>query len=209
MTNGTRGLLALAAVFALSMLTAQPALAEGTLTGDIRASDSGGGVALVHWSGGSIDALQTVAEQEGCDLSAVWVAVDGKLVGYFVGAPPFVNVDWSTLVGPAEVEAGPLLLRCTTPELGSCVTSDTTFDHPAGTVGFATAEEAVKVGVATLSDVPEGRLASIGGTELDANGVVHEKWGLTTLDGFTLGRFLVVRNDLGWLLSTAEVCVFS
>jgi hypothetical protein len=210
MAMGVRGAIASAVGLVLLVVTASSAGADGMLTGDIPTTASGGGVALVHWTGGSIDDLQDAAAEKGCSLRSVWLTVGGKLVGYFVGAPPFVNVDWLTLVGAPEVDDGPLLIRCTTPVLGSCMESMTTFDHPVGTVGFATAEEAVRVGVATLPDPPKGRLVTIGGLEVDgSSGLEKEEWALLTAEGFSVGRFVAMRQDLGWLLSTARVCVFT
>lgn len=208
-TQVSRGLLTPAAVLVVVVLSLAQASAEGTLTGDLPRTASGGGVALVHWTGGPIDDLADIVGLEGCDLRSVWVAVDGELFGYFVGAPPFVNVDWLTVVGEPEVEAGPLLLRCTTPELGSCVENETTLEYPTDTPGFATIEEAVRSGVASLPDVPAGILVAVTGAELDPGGFEKAEWRLLTVEGVPIGKFVAVRGDLGWLLSTARVCVFT
>lgn len=103
-------LLALLAAIAAAALWASPAAAQTTpqISGPIPPQ---GGVALVS---SSVDATpqQVVAasEEAGCTTRSVWMARDGELVGYVVGAPAFVNGGF-----PSLVPAGALLLLCEGP----------------------------------------------------------------------------------------------
>ncbi len=103
-------LLALLAAIATAALWASPAAAQTTpqISGPIPPQ---GGVALVS-SSADATPQQVVAASEdaGCTARSVWMARDGELVGYVVGAPGFVNGGFSSLV-----PAGALLLLCEGP----------------------------------------------------------------------------------------------
>src|SRR5690606_23332089 len=93
-------------VYELTNFVPGPTTSGPSITGDL---PSGGGVALVHWSGGTIEILAAAASARGCDLASVWVTLDGRFLGYILGAPDFVNAEWSSTVG-AGIAAQPLLV---------------------------------------------------------------------------------------------------
>ena len=213
MTIRTRGLLALSAVFVLTMFAAQPASAQGTLTGDVPGSESAGGVALVQWSGGSVDDLQAAASQSGCSLRSVWLTVDGTFLGYVVGAPEFANEEWFTVVG-AEVGPKPLLIVCATPGLDSCTASGSVIDYVAGAPGAETPREALDEGIQALSEFPdgappEGTFVEVPVSDATAESDATAVFELVAYDGAVIGRYTVVDFGLGWLLSGVHVCSYS
>lgn len=191
----TRVLLALAAVLVLTTLAAQPASAEGTLTGHVPFV---GGIGLVEWSGGPIDALRETAEADDCRLSAVLLPLGDRTVHYVVGAPAFVNAEWSTQVGP-EIEATPLYIVCAH-GLESC--SELTgliFDSALPGPGIETSWEA-------LEQVLGGHIL-LDGTFVDAGASdPRAVWELIADDGALVGRFTLVREDFGWRLNSAVWC---
>lgn len=82
---------------------------EPQLTGNVPSS----GVALVSWSGGSVDELLTVAGTAGCFVRSLWVSNAGMLTGYLVGAPTFANAGFLDLYPGANLpEATALILVC-------------------------------------------------------------------------------------------------
>ncbi len=90
-TNSTVFLLAVlvAAVLAFSSTPITTSAAPGDITGTVPPN---GGLGLVVWGGGTVDALTTVAISRGCALISVWVATpSGDLTGYVIGAPAIVN----------------------------------------------------------------------------------------------------------------------
>ncbi len=212
-----RWLLALSAVLILSIFAAQPVSAQGTLTGDIPPD---GGVVPVEWSGGSIDALRAAAEDGGCDLSAVLLAVGGGSVAYIVGAPAFVNAEWSTQVGP-EIEATPLVIVCSTPGLESghelCLPNGGgVYDYivPGPEVEnpwiFAdTPWEALEKQIQFLAGFPDnGGLPA--GTLVEADvSASRSTWELLAHHGgAVVGRFNIVGDRYGWRLSSAVWCFY-
>jgi plastocyanin len=87
---------------------AQPA---GQLSGSVPVA---GGLALVVWSGGSLEQLRAAASGRGCVLESVWSVVSGRgLVGFVVGAPPQVNAAFLEAYPGAEFAGRvPLVLVC-------------------------------------------------------------------------------------------------
>ena len=65
-----------------------------------------GGVALVTWSGGAVEALVEAAP----GATSFWVTVDGRLVGYIAGAPAFVNDAFVSLYPDGSIPAGTHML---------------------------------------------------------------------------------------------------
>lgn len=74
-----------------------------------------GGVALLVWGGGSVDALHTIASDGGCNLLSIWSTADGGLVGHIIGAPEFVNASWVEHFPGDLPESTPLLAVCARP----------------------------------------------------------------------------------------------
>lgn len=73
-------------------LTPPPPAGAPSLTGDLPAS---GGFGLVVWSGGHPDGIVTVANERGCDVSAVWSNNGaGDFISYISGAPDAANAAW-------------------------------------------------------------------------------------------------------------------
>jgi len=89
--------------------TAVPVAATGTITGTVSSS---GGVSLVVWTGGYIEALVNVAQGQGCGVRSVWVSRGGTLVGYIAGAPSFVNETWNAQMGTGPLPELPIILLC-------------------------------------------------------------------------------------------------
>src|SRR5687768_15619456 len=52
---------------------------------------AGGGIALVVFAGGSVDALRDAARQQGCPLTAIYMPAGMELVVYIFGAVPAAN----------------------------------------------------------------------------------------------------------------------
>lgn len=202
-----RVLLAFLAALILAAFAAPPASAQGTLTGDIPPA---GGVVPVQWSGGSIDALRAAAEAAGCDLSAVLLPIGGSSVVYAVGAPAFVNAEWSTQVGPA-IEATPLSIVCATPGLESCRQAFSgIFDYvvPGPEVEdprvFAeTSWEALDLVLESLGDLPDGMFVE---ADVSDSGVVWEL--VAHHGGAVAGRLTTVRDDFGWWLDGGVWCFY-
>jgi len=71
------------------------------------------GVYLGLWDGGSVEGLSVEQPQ----VSAVWISVDGALVGYLVGAPDFVNANFLTRFPLGQVSAGTPLLAIVSPSI--------------------------------------------------------------------------------------------
>lgn len=88
---------------------------EPQLTGNVPDS----GVALVLWSGGTVDELLPVARNQGCYINSLWTSDAGSLVGYVVGAPAFVNVGFLDLFGGATLPPSTALILVCAPKLSS------------------------------------------------------------------------------------------
>ena len=212
MGMGVRGAIASAVGLVLLVVTASSAVADGMLTGDIPGNDVPGGVALVGWSGGPVDELVAAAEDVACRVRSVWVTTDGRFVGHVVGAPDFVNGEWSSVVG-AEIEARPLLIVCGTPGLDSCMASGSVLDYVAGASGALTPREALDEGVRVLSEFPdgappEGVFVEVSVSDATADFYATAVFELVASDGAVVGRFTVEDYGDGWLLSSTHVCFF-
>ncbi|MSP22040.1 MAG: hypothetical protein EXR66_03310 [Dehalococcoidia bacterium] len=95
--------------------TAPPAAAPQTGSGSIIGEvPSGGGIALVVFSGGSVESLLGVTSERGCHPVSVWASpAGGGLVGMIAGAPSVVNREWNALFPSGSLGAStPLLLVC-------------------------------------------------------------------------------------------------
>jgi len=210
-TSVARGLIALVLAVAALVLVVQSVSAEGTLTGNIPGNDRPGGVAVVQWSGGSVDELAAAAEGQECRLRSAWITAAGKFVGYVAGAPEFVNADWTSEVG-LVVEARPMLIVCFTPGLDSCTASGLIIDYAEFT-GAATPREALDLGVRNLSEFPdgappEGAFVEVSVSEATPESSATAVFELVAYDGVVIGRYTVVNYGMGWLLSGNVVCYF-
>jgi hypothetical protein len=197
----------------LLVVTASSAVADGMLTGDIPGRDVPGGLALVEWSGGSIDELEVAAEEAECRLRSIWVTAGGEFLGYVVGAPEFANAEWTGTVG-TEVGAGPLLIACFTPGLDSCMASGSVLDYAAEASGTATPREALDKGVQALSEFPdgappEGTFVEVSVSDATADFDATAVFELVAHDGTVVGRYTVVDYGRGWLLSGTYACYFA
>lgn len=81
------------------------------IIGDLPA---GGGLALVVYSGGTVDSLLNVIGQRRCSAVSVWTSkTGGGLVGMIPGAPPMVNREWQGQFPTGTLEArSPLIVVC-------------------------------------------------------------------------------------------------
>lgn len=89
--------------------TAPPVAMTGTISGTVSSS---GGVSLVVWTGGYVEALVNVAQGRGCGVRSVWVSRGGGLIGYIAGAPSFVNEAWNAQIGTGPLPELPVILLC-------------------------------------------------------------------------------------------------
>jgi D-alanyl-D-alanine carboxypeptidase len=82
------------------------------LTGSV---PTNGGFGLAQWGGGRAEGIINTALDRGCPLVSIWATFAGELVGYIVGAPDFVNADWSSRFPNGDIPNGTIvLLRCET-----------------------------------------------------------------------------------------------
>jgi len=100
---------ALTAILLFATFARPEASAAGTISGEI---PTGGGLALVSWSGGPTSDIVNASAERGCSLNSVWSFVGGFPIGYLVGAPEFVNSSYLAVYSGGDVPAGPLLLVC-------------------------------------------------------------------------------------------------
>jgi len=73
------------------------------------------GVNLALWGGGTMNALQTATEAQGCTITAIYAnrPNGGGLVPYLVGVPDFVNAEWDAAFPAGRIPAGTaLMLLC-------------------------------------------------------------------------------------------------
>jgi D-alanyl-D-alanine carboxypeptidase len=101
--------------------TAVPAASACGLGGSARAFRPGlgpglalsGGLGLAVWGGGTVQGVTDAAALSGQRLEAAWATRQGVgFVGYLVGAPQQVNVQWLQLFPGGRIPAGtPLILR--------------------------------------------------------------------------------------------------
>ena len=171
-------LAAIAAILLVSVaaLSSIPANAQQpTLTGEV---PSGGGLALVTYSGGSVDGVEQAASAQGCSLVSVWSTSGGEMIGYVVGAPSFVNSSFNALFAPDIPAATPLLIVCR----DSTVPTPTPSPTPTGTPSAGSArllvldEEAIDNGLfyrlsPTLGsqNIFPGNPTEFGDTEINDN----------------------------------------
>lgn len=173
--------------------------AVGSLIGDV---PTRGGVGLVRWSGGPVDALRAAASSRGCDASGIWITVDGRFVGYVVDAPAFVNAAWTALIGTDVPADQPLVMVCTAPPpegIGACDALET-FTGDAYAFGFETPEEALDDLIADLELPPASPVAV-------ATSESHITRDYVTAGGIVVGSF--VTEDLGsgtWVVSSGRYC---
>lgn len=97
------------AVLALGFGLAQPRDASAEVGGDLPPAGTGG-MALILYSGGSLDNLQAELFGQGCGVQSYWVTRDGAWVGYNVGAPSFVNAKFVALFPGEQLPANTVLL---------------------------------------------------------------------------------------------------
>lgn len=102
----TLGSFIVGALFAATM--AMTVRAEGPL---VMGAIPGEGIGLVAWDG-TIDDLVVVAGDSGCRLESVWATVDGRFLGYTVGAPAFVNANFEARIGTTLRSSRVILLVC-------------------------------------------------------------------------------------------------
>lgn len=71
------------------------------------------GVGLTAYGGGHISQLISSAAIDGCDVTSFWVTEFGRLIGYIVGAPSFVNDQILWMLPGGQIPAGtPMLVSC-------------------------------------------------------------------------------------------------
>ena len=78
----------------------------------LNTSLSSSGVNLALWGGGTMNALQTATEAQGCGITAIYAnrPGSGALVSYLVGVPDFVNAEWQTVFAGGRIPAGTALM---------------------------------------------------------------------------------------------------
>lgn len=107
--RGSRTVLAsMLAASMVAVLLSQPTgthaqTAPGQFIGEFPA---GGGTALVTWTGGSIEEMQTAAP----DGASFWVTSDGVFVGLVAGVPDFVSESFRALFPGGQVAAQPIVV---------------------------------------------------------------------------------------------------
>ena len=70
------------------------------------------GLNLALWGGGTMNALQTATQTQGCTIKAIYAnrPGGGGLVPYLVGVPDFVNDDWRTAFPGGQIPGGTALM---------------------------------------------------------------------------------------------------
>ncbi|MPZ98123.1 MAG: hypothetical protein GEU80_02115 [Dehalococcoidia bacterium] len=165
-----------------------------------------GGVSLVQWTGGAVDALAEAATLDGCDLASVWLTQDGRFLGHILGAPAFVNAAWAAEVGE-QIAAQPLLLRCAPPPPGDTRRLDCPGDVNSvvidygGAFGYATPELALEGHLGSESlDLPSGTPVEV--VTSDSRIV----WELVADDGRVVAVLQAERVAGNWRVSGATWC---
>ncbi|MCC6236861.1 MAG: SH3 domain-containing protein [Dehalococcoidia bacterium] len=107
---------------------------EGTSPAIIGDLPSGGGLALVVFSGGSTDSLLSTINQRRCSPVSVWASRSGGgLIGMIPGAPPMVNREWQTQFPSNSLEPrSPLIVVC-----GGAASTNAVSTSPAPAVSSA------------------------------------------------------------------------
>jgi hypothetical protein len=81
-----------------------PTSPVGTGPGTFSTAFPSVGVGLSVWNGGSVTQLTTKAQQGGA--RSIFVAVDGQLIAYVIGAPAFVNAAFTAAFPSGTIGAG-------------------------------------------------------------------------------------------------------
>lgn len=70
------------------------------------------GLNLALWGGGTMNALATATEAQGCRITAIYAnrPGGGSLVPYLVGVPDFVNAEWQSVFAGGRIPAGTALM---------------------------------------------------------------------------------------------------
>lgn len=70
------------------------------------------GLNLALWGGGTMNALETATESQGCTISAIYAnrPNGAGLVSYLVGVPDFVNAEWQTAFAGGRIPGGTALM---------------------------------------------------------------------------------------------------
>ncbi len=78
----------------------------------LNTSLSPSGVNLALWGGGTMNALRTATESQGCGITAIYAnrPNGGGLVSYFVGVPDFVNAEWQAVFAGGRIPSGTALM---------------------------------------------------------------------------------------------------
>lgn len=77
--------------------------ADGEFVGEVPAQ---GGVALMTWSGGTVEAFEDAASE----VTSAWVTSEGAFVGYHSGLPDFVNARFWALFPDGQVPSQPMVV---------------------------------------------------------------------------------------------------
>jgi D-alanyl-D-alanine carboxypeptidase len=130
------------------------------------------GINLALWGGGTMNALNTATEAQGCRITAIYAnRPGGGLTSYLVGVPDFVNAEWQALFS-ARIPAGTaLMLIC------AATGSQTTVTVPA-TVQAASVSAGAprKIGLRPAPQVSAAAVAIIDG---DSGALLYDKNGST------------------------------
>lgn len=130
----------------------------GTISGAVSSS---GGNSLVLWTGGTVEALISVAQSRGCGVRSVWVSRSGALISYIAGAPSFVNDQWSAQVGPGPLAETPVILVC----IAGAASSPGPSPAPGPVTPVATPTPAAPTGTGPGSNFPRGTPPGPAGNE--------------------------------------------
>lgn len=150
-----RTLTAGVAILLLSVFTTSAASAEeGAITGNVPSA----GIGLVMWGGGDPILVPGAAARGGCDLTAFFLSQDGALRSWVVGAPSFVNADFSARVGASISPNTPIILVCsgkpaTSPTAAPTSTPAATATPSAGGAQVTRARFDIFAAMAPLNDV--------------------------------------------------------
>ncbi len=129
------------------------------------------GLNLALWGGGSMSALSTATESQGCRITAMYAnrPAGGGLVPYLLGVPDFVNAEWNTQFAGGRIPPGTaIMLICASTGAQATVT--------AAAVGAPTAAAPRKVGVKPPPIVSAGAVAVVDGA---SGALLYDKNGMT------------------------------
>ncbi len=92
----------------LALLLLRPTAVQGQELGAefVGELPTQGGIALMTWSGGSVEALEDAASE----VTSVWVTSGGAFVGYHPDAPGFVNARFWALFPEGQVPSQPMVV---------------------------------------------------------------------------------------------------